>query len=342
VGLSSGAAGALLYFAFRNTDLMRLSDFALSRSPFPILISVGFTVLSLVFRMKRWQSLLSPLKRIGSGRVFSFMAIGILGNHVLPAKAGDLIGVHLLGRKEEIGRIAVLGTAIMERVLDVLAVLMLTGSVLLASGMTNALVAEAEIVALGLLASAVVGILLFVRSPVLVRRIVTVLIPSGLRDRVSNGLSSLRMGLSTIQGLSHTATVMFWSLLMWASIAGALASVLYAFDIGDLIPSSGVFVLLLFVTIGMAIPAAPAGIGAYEYAVTLALQAVLPEETGELRDPLAQIGAVAIISHATMVLPEVLIGIVCLFKEGLCWGALAELGGVDPDGVPSGELADVP
>lgn len=88
--------------------------------PLPVLIVISFIVRSI-----RWKELffMNPSSSLWS--MFSSMMVGYLFNNVLPARAGELVRVYMLGKKESLSKSAILGTIIVEKVVDLLVIMVL-------------------------------------------------------------------------------------------------------------------------------------------------------------------------------------------------------------------------
>ncbi len=76
-----------------------------------VLIDVGA-------RGARWQALIGPIARLPYRRVLGYTYLGYLANNVLPARLGELVRSHALGEGEGLSRTTVLGTVVVERVVD--------------------------------------------------------------------------------------------------------------------------------------------------------------------------------------------------------------------------------
>ena len=76
-----------------------------------VLIDVGA-------RGGRWRVLLAPIAAIPFGRVLGYTYQGYLANNVLPARLGELVRTHALGEGEGLSRTTVLGTVVVERIVD--------------------------------------------------------------------------------------------------------------------------------------------------------------------------------------------------------------------------------
>src|SRR5688572_22254406 len=90
-----------------------------------IWLTIGLTVLTFVVRAERWKYLLEPLGPTRFRTVFRTTVIGFAASAVLPARAGEVIRPYLLARQEGLSATAAFATIVVERVLDLVAVLLL-------------------------------------------------------------------------------------------------------------------------------------------------------------------------------------------------------------------------
>jgi len=83
---------------------------------------VAFMVLTVFIdvaaRAGRWRALLAPIAAVPYPRVLGYTYIGYLANNVLPARLGELVRSHALGEGEGLSRTTVLGTVVVERIVD--------------------------------------------------------------------------------------------------------------------------------------------------------------------------------------------------------------------------------
>ena len=103
-------------------------------------------------RGARWRWLLRPIKVIPYRRMLGYTYIGYLANNVLPARLGELVRSHAAGEGEGLSRTTVLGTVVVERIVDTVIVVGLAAlSVVVLSVrgiMTSAVLLGAAFVAL--------------------------------------------------------------------------------------------------------------------------------------------------------------------------------------------------
>ncbi|MBC8553336.1 MAG: flippase-like domain-containing protein [Candidatus Brocadiales bacterium] len=76
-------------------------------------------------RTIRWEVLLSPVKKVSLLNLFSANMIGFMANNVLPARLGEVIRPVIIARKEKIKVSTSFATAVMERVFDILGIIVI-------------------------------------------------------------------------------------------------------------------------------------------------------------------------------------------------------------------------
>src|SRR3954462_5932117 len=78
-------------------------------------------------RALRWQYLLAPIGPTHFSTAFRTTVIGFAASFLLPARAGEVLRPYLLARREGLPATAAFATIILERVLDLVTVLLLFG-----------------------------------------------------------------------------------------------------------------------------------------------------------------------------------------------------------------------
>ncbi|MEX1173223.1 MAG: lysylphosphatidylglycerol synthase transmembrane domain-containing protein [Chloroflexota bacterium] len=151
IGLAISAAA--LWILANSVDIPRAIDVLLTASPLWILVMIGTVAVDVGARGARWRALLTPIRRLPYRRVLGYTYIGYLANNVLPARLGELVRSHALGEGEGLSRPTVLGTVVVERIVDTVIVVVLAAVAVVALGVGGAM---STAVALG---AAFVGVL---------------------------------------------------------------------------------------------------------------------------------------------------------------------------------------
>ena len=123
-----GLALALLVWFLRHANLASVwTEFRAGRVDF-LLLALLATGSTYVLRAFRWQYLLLPLGTPHFMACLKTTVIGFAASTLLPARAGEVIRPYLLAKREGFSPTATFASIVIERLLDLLAVLFLFAS----------------------------------------------------------------------------------------------------------------------------------------------------------------------------------------------------------------------
>ena len=319
-------AVVLVAVFLRNADLTRVWAEMQSARKDWLAAALGLTVLMYIVRAERWQYMLEPLGHTRFWVAFRTTVIGFAASFVLPARAGEVLRPYLLARSERLPATAAFATIVLERLLDLVAVLILLGLffAVLAGGEAAAAPRLFQAVAAGGLTMAPIGVALLVgmfvmaghpdRLHSLVLRIER-LLPARLAHAVANFARTFAEGLAVVRRPSRLVFTLAWSLVLWLSIAAQVWILTKAFDID--MPFGGSFLLTAMLVVGVAIPT-PGGVGGTHEALRLGLTSFYGVDND------VAVGA-AILQHAVNFVPVTVLGLWFIAREGLTLGRLREM-----------------
>lgn len=107
-----------VFLVLRSVDLGEAVEVLRGASPAWIGLMLVAVLVDVGARGARWRTLLAPIAAIPFGRVLGYTYQGYLANNVLPARLGELVRSHALGEGEGLSRTTVLGTVVVERIVD--------------------------------------------------------------------------------------------------------------------------------------------------------------------------------------------------------------------------------
>jgi glycosyltransferase 2 family protein len=235
-----------------------------------VVLAVGINLASIVARSISWrltigQALPEPHPRYT--QVFSAFCVGLLGNAVLPARAGELARVAVLRRhmpEHASGTSATLvGTVFAHRLFDLPAVAVLVVYVLFTAKIPQWAVTSLEIFGL-------VGIAL-VAVAMLSARHRDHRLPS-LEDAgtVTRLVGMARQGLGVLRAPLAATGALFFQLVGWVLQLFAVWTVMEAFDLDAPLPAAGLVLLLM--NIAILFPLWPGNVGLLQAAVAVPLR----------------------------------------------------------------------
>lgn len=332
-------AALLLALFFRGVHWGELGvAFGQAReNPALLVASVLATVLTYALRAWRWGYLLAPVVHVPFGRLFSATWVGFLAGLFIP-RAGEIVRPYLVARRHAIPTSAGFASIILERLVDLVTVLGLVGLYLYVLPMPEQQTRGALLEVLkrggllvGLGTGAVLAVLvgLHARAELVLRLLGPVLsrLPGRLGPALAEMLRSFASGLAVMRAsLGHLLAIFGQSVLVWLSIALTLWTNNLAFGID--LPFHSVFLLIGFLTVGVAVPT-PGMVGGFHEAFLVAMT-----QAFDVDKSLA--AAAGISAHALSNLPVLVLGLFYLGREGLSLGKVAEIADEAPPAGPGG------
>ena len=282
-------------------------------------------------RAIRWRYLLAPIGPTRFRTVFRATIIGFAALGLLPARAGDVLRPYLVSRREGLSLSSTFATIVIERVLDLIAVLALLGLYVAvaadASAMSPALLRSVMLSSslAGVLAVVLAGLLWLLAShPERIGGMVQAadrVLPHAVAKRLAKVARSFSGGLAIARRPRELAPAVVWSLAIWVLSAAEVWLVTRAF--GMTLPFAGSFLLQALLVVGVSVPT-PAGAGSYHVAYKYGMMTFFGA-------PEANAVAGAIVVHAISFVPVILLGLVFMAQDGLSLGRLKALASEAPE-----------
>jgi hypothetical protein len=318
----AGVTALLLWWFFKDLDLREVGQ-AIARADRRLLaLSLLVTLQTYVLRAWRWQHLLAPIGRARYRVAFRTTVIGFAATFLLPGRIGEILRPYLLARSEKFSAAAVFATVIVERALDLTAVLLLFALFVLTSARPVSENPEigALLNAAALIASvaAVVGLVVMAALAGHPERLgrfagrLTRMLPGRLAEGVATLVRAFAEGLAVMRRPRPLLMAFGHSLLLWSSIG--LGVWLTSLAFGVIYPFMGTFLVLMFLVVGVAIPT-PGGAGTFHLAYSVAVTSFF----GAVPEPA---GAAALVLHAISFVPVTLLGLWFMAQDGLTLGGL--------------------
>ena len=267
--LSASLAVLLLWWALRGVEWKRVAAILTHADWRLVAAAAGASSFSLFMRGLRWRILLNATCRLPVSTVFWANNAGYLGNSLLPARAGELIRSFLISSRSALSRTYVLTTALSERLMDVIALVLWSSLLLMGihpkpSWMEDLSRTMAIVVTAGAAAIAILphtGHLL----EVVIRRIP---MPARLREPALGLASQVLSGMRAFHDWRRFTGFAGLTVMIWLSDACSAMAVGRA--LGMALPFSTAFLLLTGMGLGSALPSTPGYVGIFQFvAVTV-------------------------------------------------------------------------
>jgi glycosyltransferase 2 family protein len=257
-----------------------------------------------VARALRWRSLFARGRRPPLAAVTNAMMVGYLYNSIMPARAGEAARVVVLTQRSSTAPVEIVGTVVLERLYDVLAILVMffAAEPWLAhvSWFGAAALAALVLIALIVLAATVLAVCGDRPLRLLLRPLGRLSLFSG--ERLEQTLAELTHGLSGLRRVGSAIEAFVWTIAAWLLTALCAYLVSLAFHL-ELPFACGVLVAVA-IGLGMILPSPPAAVGVFEGAALIALTAY--------RIPHSSALPYAVVLHLVNFVPFVLVGALVL------------------------------
>jgi uncharacterized protein (TIRG00374 family) len=297
-------------FLLRSVSLEDVGQALGHAQPLPIALVVVCVMGSLITRAARWQGYFQPKRQVPFAPLLGTLAISYMASTFLPLRAGELIRAVFLGQRERIAIPGIVGTILLEKLFDFLAIgVMLALLIAMVPLPAAAQVAGVSIATVILVGFGFVVALAIWRTPTL--RLVGLIenwLPFGVGHRVhlraaaqhfAEGTDSLRVPRLWVVLLGWTAVT--WVFSIGSTLAGTLS-------LGVQPGLAALLFVVVLTSTGQAVPSSPGYVGVYHAAATLALTAFGVDAATAL--------GIALITHAFSYGSLVVVGLIALWTGG--------------------------
>lgn len=302
-----------LYLAGRKVDFTLMWEAFTKVNYGFVLLAIPGIFFSHFLRALRWRYLMDPIKRVDVASLFSALLIGYMANILMPAHLGELVRAYVLGKKREVSASSTFATIVVERIIDVFALLLLMVFAILLypfPGWINK-------AGYAMLASTV-GLFVFLvglkKYYVIFERFMNFCfrpLPKRMQERLGRGTERFVSGIVPLRRGWDYPVVGLLSVVIWACYGLIIHVVLLAFDFVGLyhLPWSTSLIVLVVTTIGIVVPSSPGYVGTYHWLcqVSLAMFGV----------PDGPALSFAILVHGVNFLPVLIVGLILAYYEGV-------------------------
>lgn len=344
IGPAIGLACVVLFYHFFLKDYSFEKLWAPLRNAnlFYLAIGISLNLLSFVFRAIRWKYLIEPIQKTRhASRLLSTIYSFTISN-IFPARVGEFARAIALNRKEGVPFTAGFATVVMERVFDMLAILLFFIGTLLFINFPRlppTSIGNMEIdptawfqgTGWAMLAATAVFVLCLALLKMQPKRFVRwfsspfSIVSGKLADKIKSLLESFETGLEVLRSAGQMAKTTAWSILLWLEISLSAYFTIKALDLN--VSYGGAIFIIVILAFGVALPQAPGFIGVFHVAAAVGLQ-ILGVEAKEM------IPGAAIVLHAVAYFPVTILGIILLSFDNL---SLKDLRSRGDSGSPGAE-----
>jgi uncharacterized protein (TIRG00374 family) len=268
--LSTVLSAVLVYLACRGIEWRRvLRIIAVARSPY-LFAAAATTCCSYFLRSLRWRILLNAEGRFAVGTVFWANMAGYLGNNFLPARAGELVRTVIISGQSRLTKTYVLTTAISERLMDVIFLVLVSSLVLLGIQPKPHWMEEiSRATATGAALAAAAFIVIPYTGGLPALLVGKIPLPPALSARLIHFTEQVVLGMKVFHHWPRFIGFFLFTIAIWS--ADASAAMIAARALGLPLSFPVAFLLLTALGLGSALPSTPGYVGVYQFAAVTVL-----------------------------------------------------------------------
>lgn len=305
------------YWVFKDIDFIELKESLLSANYFFVLLPIPVILFSHWVRAYRWKTMLNPIVKVNSiWNLFSSVMIGYAVNTVIP-RGGEFIRPFVTSKKEKISYSSTFATIILERVIDVVTLIIIFGITftLLSSKITKILPDNINPNQLIIIILLIVVIALLNLYPPFVDFMLKITVKpfsQKIYEKLLGVVDRFKKGLAIVKEPTMYFKLIFESFLIWFLYSLPLYILFFAFDFQNTLNLGLVDATMLVIVAGISVTISPTPNGAGVY------QIFVPQAMVKLygMDPEIAL-AYSILAWATSTLTQFVVGMMFFYKEGL-------------------------
>src|SRR5579864_2966966 len=254
----------MLYFSLRGIQWEQVWRLISRANPAYLGAGASLVTTALILRSLRWRVLLRARGEVGVATAFWATCVGYFGNNFLPARAGELARTLLISSRSGMNAAYVLTTALMERMADAIALVVISAVALWTLPAPPDWLAKAS-KPFGI--AAVCGLLGIAILPRLERfghmAVDRLPLSPALREKLTGLVEHVFEGLRSFHHAPRLLTFLAMTIVIWC--VDATGTVVGAKALGVVIPFPGAFLLIAGLGLGSALPSTPGYVGIYQF-----------------------------------------------------------------------------
>ncbi|NOZ55633.1 MAG: flippase-like domain-containing protein [Calditrichaeota bacterium] len=301
-----------LYLAIKGVDLHQVGQALLQADYWWFVPALAALFGSHWLRAVRHKLLLDPVHRFRSGQLFSALMIGYMANDVLPAHLGEVLRAYIIGKKGRLPASLALATIAVERVIDVLTLIVIMGITFVIFPFPS-WVRTSGYLTFGFALALIVFLVALRKYESTVTRWVQRLlgpISQKLAGKIATLIREFARGVVPLRRRLDYLWLVVLSVLIWAGYVLVFVFGFQAFDLSRTynLPWDAALVTLVITTIAVVVPSSPGYVGTYHWLCMKSLELFGIPASASL--------SFAVAVHAISFLPVALVGFIFAGKEG--------------------------
>ncbi len=294
-----------------------------------VIVPIPIMLLSHLFRAMRWRTILKPFMQPKSlFNLFSAVMVGYAINNILP-RGGEFVRPYVYAKRENVSYTSVFATIIVERVIDVITLLILfaISFLLLKDKIISALPPNIHPENFFYITAPLITIIILSLYRPFFETVLKLFIKpfsEKLHNIILDKFNKFRKGLGIIKKPGEYARILIESTAIWICYALPMYIMFYSFNFTEKygLGLDDALLLLIIVGVGVTIAPTPGAIGVYHWLILTAMVSLYKIEKEYAL-------AYATVTHGINFLVQIIFGGLFILRERITKIPTNELAGTD-------------
>lgn len=294
---------SILYYLFYTVNI---DDVWANIKELPLYLYIsllGIYIINLMLRTYRWSIIIDLSDRVHLSSIFKAIIYGYLFNTLLPAKLGEIAKVEYLSQKYNDSRSFFLGTAVIDRIFDVLIIVLFFGLSVLYSDIVMSILVNSWAPIVFLLLGFLSSIIILININKFKRYIIYM--PYVIKNKLEVYIDNIEDSSRVLSSLKKLFILVILSVFIW--MLSCLSCFLILYSMGIQLPFYVYFFVVSAGVFGMIIPSTSANLGVYHGVATASLMLFMVTREDAL--------SYAIIAHAFDTIPNLTFGLLIYYTK---------------------------
>ncbi|MCL2144950.1 MAG: flippase-like domain-containing protein [Endomicrobia bacterium] len=305
-------SAVLIFLTLRQVNFRESLELIKNANYYILIPGVLIYALTYVLRSIRYYFMLSPIKKTPVLKNFPYTVLGFFMNNIIPLRIGELIRAKVTGERLSVSRSSVLGTIVIERLIDVIIFVLFFFVITIVIPFPEFIKKTFYMCAV-IFGAALAVLFLVSKSEAKAAAVISKIPVHGrIKDFAVKFLEKFAGGLIILRKPKVFCAAFILSILVWVTESFFL--VLTASSCGINISIIGGIFVVIIIGIGAIIPTAPGYIGAFEFMGVTALAALSVDKDAAF--------ACIAIYHFLQLMTIFTLGILSIIKEKISFSDL--------------------
>lgn len=265
-------SGLFLWFIYAHIDWSETLNTLKNIHPWALFGISGLLVAFFWIKAIRWGYILRPITHKHAWQLFPVMMAGVMLNAAFSVIVGEILRAIMLGKQFQISKSSTLATVFVERLFDVLTLLIFLALAVVFTKLEYPTVRLVVLFGVAFLTTLIVFLVAMWHAPsIKALDLITRWMPHRIREIGLKRITLAIEGLASFTKPKLIANISFFSFLMWSVMCFANFLAIRSVNID--VPFSAAVVIVVINAFAIALPSSPGYIGIFEFGYIVGLSA---------------------------------------------------------------------